>query len=258
MDDHSHISQNSTKYFLVIAIISGRDRGKMKIISWNCKMAYRKKAEHILRYHPDLVIVQECEKFEESPKTLWFGNNPKKGIGIFAYSDFKLEVHDKYSPSFRYVIPIKVSGPKNFNLFAVWAMNDTNDIKKRYIGQVYSALSYYDELLYHPSIIIGDFNWNAIWDIKPTYPLYGNLSDVISILSNKGIRSIYHEFYGEDFGKEKIPTFYMHHNQNKPYHIDYCFVSSVFKASYIEVGNFSDWIGKSDHVPIVLGLDLEL
>lgn len=97
-------------------------------------MAYRKKAEFIRKFHPDLVIVPECEYIEGSAKTLWFGNNPKKGIGIFAYSDFKLELHSEYNPSFKYIIPIKVSGPINFNLFAVWAMNDTNDVRKRYIG----------------------------------------------------------------------------------------------------------------------------
>ncbi len=90
------------------------------------------------------------------------------------------------------------------------------------------------------------------------YPLYGNLSDVINILRGKNLRSIYHEFHREDFGMESRPTFYMHHNQNKPYHIDYCFASSTFKANYIEVGNFSDWIGKSDHMPIILSLDLKL
>ncbi len=36
----------------------------MKIISWNCNMAYRKKADLILKYHPDLVVVPECEYFE--------------------------------------------------------------------------------------------------------------------------------------------------------------------------------------------------
>jgi exodeoxyribonuclease-3 len=221
-------------------------------------MAYRKKADLILRYHPDLVVVPECECFEESTKTLWFGDNPKKGIGIFAYSDFRLELHSEYSPSFKYIIPIKVSGPINFNLFAVWAMNDTDDPRKEYIGQVYSALRYYDELLNNPSIIIGDFNWNAIWDSKPSYPLYGNLRGCINILGDKGIRSIYHEYFDEDFGKESRPTFYMHHNQNKPYHIDYCFASNAFKANNMEAGNFGDWVRKSDHMPIILNLDLKL
>jgi len=82
-------------------------------------------------------------------------------------------------------------------------MNDANDVRKRYVGQVYSALSYYKELLANPTIIIGDFNWNAIWDSKPSYPLYGNLADVTNILGDKGIRSIYHEFFKRILGKNQ-------------------------------------------------------
>jgi endonuclease/exonuclease/phosphatase family metal-dependent hydrolase len=107
-------------------------------------------------------------------------------------------------------------------------------------------------VLEEPTVIIGDFNWNAIWDIKPSYPLHGNLADVIEILTAKGIRSLYHEFFNEDFGMETKPTFFMHHNHEKPYHIDYCFASSVLEVSSVEVGNFSDWVMRSDHVPIIV------
>jgi exodeoxyribonuclease-3 len=174
----------------------------MRIISWNYKMAYRKKAKLISGYSPDLVVVPECEYFGEgTDKNLWLGDNRKKGIGIFSYSEFQLELQKEYDPSFKYVIPIEVTGPLDFNLIAVWAMNDTKDVRKRYIGQVYSAVNHYVDLLKKPTIIIGDFNWNAIWDSKPSYPLCGNLVDVIKILGEKGIRSIYHEFFTEDFGR---------------------------------------------------------
>ena len=45
----------------------------MKIISWNCKMAFRRKAESLLKYHPDLAVVPECKYMgEHKPKRLWF------------------------------------------------------------------------------------------------------------------------------------------------------------------------------------------
>ena len=167
-------------------------------------MAYRKKAELILKYHPDLVIIPECEYLgEETTKKLWFGDNCKKGLGVFSYSDLELELHEEYNTSFKYVIPIKVKGPSDFfNLFAIWAMNDLKDTRKRYVGQVYSAITYYEELLNGPTIILGDLNWNVIWDVNPDYPLFGTLTEVIKILDNKNIRSAYHEFYKENFGKE--------------------------------------------------------
>ncbi len=39
----------------------------------------------IIKYHPNLAIIPECEYIEKSAKALWFGDNPKKGIGIGAY-----------------------------------------------------------------------------------------------------------------------------------------------------------------------------
>jgi len=219
-------------------------------------MAYRKKAEYILKYHPDLAIVPECEYMgEETTKRLWFGDNRKKGIGIFSYSDFDLELHKEYNPYFKYVIPIKVRGPFEFNLFAIWAMNDLQEVRKRYIGQIYSAIMHYKALLIKPTVIIGDFNWNAIWDAKPDYPLYGTLTDVIKILKAKSIRSVYHEFYNEPFGKERKPTLFMYHKESKPYHVDYCFASSDFNVTNLEVGYFEDWIKKSDHMPIIVIFD---
>ena len=101
-----------------------------------------------MKYHPDIVVVLECEYMgEETPKRLWFGDNCKKGIGIFSYSDFELELHEEYNPSFKYIIPIKIHGPLEFNLFAIWAMNDLQEVRKRYIGQFYSAIKHYKALL---------------------------------------------------------------------------------------------------------------
>ena len=34
-----------------------------------------------------------------------------------------------------------------------------------------------------------------------------------------------------------------------------CFASTDFEVSYVEVGNFDDWIGKSDHMPIIVTFD---
>jgi exodeoxyribonuclease III len=153
----------------------------MKIISWNCKMAFRNKLDFIREFNPDIVVVPECENLgNQTSNRLWFGENRNKGIGIFSYSDYEIELNSNYNPSFRYVIPIKVEGPINFNLLAVWAMNDSVDVRRRYIGQVWQAINYYKEFLTGPIIIIGDFNWNKIWDAKPSFPLYGNLTDLIT------------------------------------------------------------------------------
>ena len=80
----------------------------MKIITWNCNIAFRKKAEFILTHQPDILIVPECEnpgklKFNPGIRQptdfLWFGKNPTKGFGIFSYSDFRLRLLETYAPS---------------------------------------------------------------------------------------------------------------------------------------------------------------
>ena len=67
----------------------------MKVITWNCNMAFRKKADFILAHKPDILIVPECEHPDKllfaaetsKPKdALWFGKNRNKGFAIFSYA----------------------------------------------------------------------------------------------------------------------------------------------------------------------------
>ena len=216
-------------------------------------MAFRNKSNYVQKLNPDIVVIPECENFgNQTSHHLWYGENRNKGIGIFSYSDYEIELDPDYDSTFRYIIPIVVKGPISFNLLAVWAMNDSVDVRKRYIGQVWLAINYYKKFLEEPLIIIGDFNWNTIWDSKPSYPLYGNLTDVIKILKDDEIKSVYHSFYGEELGKETKPTLFMHHNKNKPYHVDYCFASKHFKPKNVKIGEYDDWTKKSDHMPLMI------
>ena len=58
--------------------------------------------------------------------------------------------------------------------------------------------------------------------------------------------------------KETQSTFYLQRKLEKPYHIDYVFASNKLLDSIkrIEVGKSSDWLGISDHMPIIVELDL--
>jgi len=232
----------------------------MKIVSWNCNMAFRKKAAKVLEFRPDLAIIPECESptkltFSDvsvEPKNkIWIGENHSKGIGIFSYSDLKITVHEFYDPKFRYVVPLRVRGKENFNLIAVWAMNNKEYPPQRYIGQVWLALQKYENLLSDSVLIVGDFNWNTIWDGSRN--LAGNLTLIVEFLKSKGISSLYHQFFSEDFGKETQPTFYMQRKIQQPYHIDYCFGSSDFadRLHLFEIGKHETWHQWSDHAPII-------
>jgi exodeoxyribonuclease III len=236
----------------------------MKVITWNCNMAFRKKYKNILSYEPDLLVIPECEHPENFKDTfysdvLWVGNNNKKGLGVFSFNDIKMSLHKSYREEYKYVLPIEIllNDKKIMTLIAIWAQDNKEVPKRRYIGNVWCALNHYKGLLETPIIIAGDFNWNVIWDIDK-YPLHGTLNDVINLLRFYDIHSTYHSIpdtlfnTNTEFGYEKDPTLFLLKKKEKPYHIDYIFASKNF-INNIElcfVGKYKDWISLSDHMPV--------
>ena len=233
----------------------------MKLITWNCNMAFRKKAGLILEHLPDILVVPECEhpqKLKFSPltrqatNTLWFGSNKNKGLGIFSYGNFRVSTLSNHNPRFRTIVPVMVKhGKRKFTLFAIWA-NNPNDPDGQYIEQVWKAIQHYDKILSSKkTILIGDFNSNTIWDRKRRV---GNHSTVVKVLETKGIFSSYHLFHNQVQGKEKHPTLFMYRHKNKPYHIDYCFLSKDLadKIESVEIGEPDYWTSHSDHVPLMV------
>ncbi len=237
----------------------------MKIITWNCQGAFRKKVEAILLLHPDILVVQECEhpdklnfnaSIRQPNDLLWFGDNQHKGLGVFSYSGYKFQLLDQHNAEIKYVIPISVTGGQlDFTLFAIWA-NNRNDPDGQYIEQVWKAVHHYDQLLNRGrTILTGDFNSNTIWDRRHRV---GNHSTVVDKLAKKNIYSVYHSHLKQEQGKEKHPTFFLQRNQNKPYHIDYCFALEYFadKVLNVEIGTYEDWISHSDHSPLTVNFNL--
>jgi exodeoxyribonuclease III len=171
----------------------------MRLITWNCNMAFRRKAGLILAYQPDIVVIPECECPEKLlfaaniPKPadlLWFGENKNKGLAIISYSDYRFQALENYNADLRMIIPIyATNGRFDFNLFAIWA-NNPDDKDGQYVEQVWKALSHYESLITNTkTMLVGDFNSNTIWDRK-SRP--GNHSDVVKLLEAKGIHSSYH------------------------------------------------------------------
>lgn len=227
-------------------------------------MAFRKKAELILAHKPDILVMQECEcieklKFDSDTQKpsdiLWFGDNQHKGMAILSYGGLKLKVLDEHNPALQMIVPISVTGSaQDIILFAVWAFNP-NDPDGRYVEQVWKAIHHYDGLLSSKNTILaGDFNSNTIWDRKRRA---GNHSNVVKYLEEKGIHSVYHLHHKQIQGKEQHPTFYLYRHRDKPYHMDYCFVSEDLadRVSAVEVGEHAFWCRYSDHVPLIVTIE---
>jgi exodeoxyribonuclease-3 len=238
----------------------------MKVITWNCNMAFRKKADHILAHQPDILIVPECEhpdklKFNtdtlKPTDTIWFGENKNKGIGIFSYSNFRFRLMRNHDPELKMIIPIAVTGGYfDFTLYAIWA-NNPNDPDGQYVEQVWKAIHHYDRKIKNKrTMLIGDFNSNTIWDRKYRE---GNHSNVVKRLAKKGIFSCYHLHYQQEQGREQHPTLYLYRHQDKPYHLDYCFASKDMteKIQSVEIGDYEDWKLHSDHVPVMVTFNRE-
>ena len=228
-------------------------------------MVYRRKANFLLAQKPDIVVVPECEhpdklKFESGVQIpndiFWFGKNQNKGLGVFSYSDYKFKLNESHRQEFRTILPLTVINKrKEFTLFAIWA-NNPEDKGYEYVGQVWKAINFYNDLLKNKrTILVGDFNSNTIWD-KPRRE--GNHSTVVEFLAKRGIHSTYHKFFNQIHGKEKHNTLYMYRHKNKPYHLDYCFASNdlIQKLKHVEVGKHKFWCKHSDHTPLIVTLDI--
>jgi len=220
-------------------------------------MAFRKKWKSILAINPDIITVQECEspeKFKEEHQIpnytsfLWYGENPNKGIAIISFNGYKLKLRNDYDPAYKYIIPLAVSGPMTFDLFAIWAMPDK--VKRHgYVGQIWRALQHYH--ITPKTVLVGDFNSNKIWDKERQD---GNHSAVITLLAQHGIISIYHELNKEEHGQEKTPTIFLLKQIAKPYHLDYCCCPTTWinSKTTIHIGDPKEWLKLSDHMPIIV------
>lgn len=233
----------------------------MKIVSWNCNGAFRRKYDYLSRFEADIYVIQECENPSErgdklyenwASSFLWIGANKHKGLGIFARGDIKLELlnwPDQFrDKQVRYFLPCRVNDA--FTLVGVWA-HFNQSTYFGYIGQFWKYLQLNRDNL-ASAIIAGDFNSNAKWHSSE---IWWNHSDVVSELEDLGIRSLYHQHFNEMHGAESIPTFFLQKNIEKPYHIDFVFAaeSTISTQRFsMEIGGAEDWLTLSDHLPVVL------
>jgi exodeoxyribonuclease-3 len=239
----------------------------MRIVAWNCNMAFDRKIDVLLALRPDIAVVCECAapdlfklrcaspRVESDP--VWVGRNKHKGLAVFAFNGYAARLAASYHPALRYVAPVHISGPIECNLLAVWAQNASAGVnRKRQLGPLRRALARYRGFLgERPTIVAGDLNSNTIWD-KPGWR--NNHTTTVGILAGLGLVSAYHAHRGEAHGAESVPTLYWRDRtkHGPTYHIDYVFLPErwIGKVTHLAIGAFEDWCGAglSDHVPIVV------
>ncbi len=231
----------------------------VKLMTWNCQGAFRKKYPLVAEIAPDLAVIQECEQLERIPwkqgrppsAALWFGENPNKGLGIFSWTDLAFQPLEEYDRTIRYCIPIRISAPYQFQLIAVWAM-DHKDDRHSYSGQVYQALGTYRGFIQTAdTVFLGDYNSS-----KRTTPKsrMGNHATITLDLNDLWLVSAYHQFTHERQGQEKRWTYFRGRKPDRPSHIDYAFIPSRWlrRLANVQVGDPQVWLQHSDHCPVIV------
>lgn len=231
----------------------------MKLITWNCKGAFYRKHDFAASLCPDVLVVPECEKistiaqpynFAPVRSLAWFGENSRKGLAVISYGDYSIKVHPSYDSRHKWIVPVSVSGPVSFLLFAVWTV-PLGPVGGRYVRPLLEALDFYTPLIGGAEVVwAGDFNSNYVFDRpRRTY----KFCDFVGRLSQQGLHSAYHSQRKCAHGEEAEKTFYLHHKENKGYHIDYVFTSGRLHPHglNVSVGSHADWSKRSDHAPLI-------
>jgi hypothetical protein len=229
----------------------------LRVVTWNCNGALRRKWRHVAALQADVYVIQECEEPSSSldadyqawaRRHLWVGDSRHKGLGVFVRGRHRLAGVDLQHAPWQLFLPCEVDG---WPLLTVWTKASSPDF--RYIGQLWQFLQLHPRFLDHPhAMAVGDFNGNAIWD---TDKRCWNHSDVVRELAAMGLQSCYHRHFDEAQGMESRPTYFQHRHPTRPYHLDYGFTGSAWRVRDVRIGGSRKWLAHSDHLPIALELE---
>ncbi|HET6762158.1 MAG TPA: endonuclease/exonuclease/phosphatase family protein [Longimicrobiaceae bacterium] len=228
----------------------------MRLVTWNCcKGRYEKKAPRAMALAPDVMVVQECARPREDAEGCgWTGENPNQGMAVVTSGGFSAVALPPLEDVPAYHLPYQVRGPVDFLLLSVWAQK--NKVYP-YVRGVYRAMERYaDAIRAQPTVVMGDFNSNTIWDHQ--HRRSRSHSDLVALLGEMGLVSAYHVHHAEVQGAESRPTYYHTWNRATGFHIDYCFIPREWTPHVVDVqvGGYEDWADASDHRPLIVDVRL--
>jgi exonuclease III len=235
----------------------------VRLITWNCARGFRTKAVAVAALRPDVLAVQELSRLDtlsevdgdlrptfrdhDQLQTQW-----SRGLGMFSFTGLQIEPADgdDHEESFR-----RYRASANGTAFQVvvlwtWPTEDPNR-SLHYRQAIDGAVRFRDWLSAVPTIVLGDFNDNASFK-KTAVP------ELAEKMAAAGLVSAYHAWTGEEFGHETRHTYFHHRRDDQGFHIDYCFLPERWAPfiSRVQVGEHPQWGALSDHMPLIVDLDL--
>jgi exonuclease III len=227
----------------------------MRIVTWNCNGAFGRKLPAILAWEPDLLVIQEASERDilalNEPFAHWVGRG-HKGLAVIGRRELGYRLDPSFDPDLPWFLPVHVG---SIRLLAVWASVLTNRL--RYVRLMHAAIDRYAAFLDTPNgLIAGDFNSNTVFDRK-----HGRLTHttLVDRLANLGYTSLWHHQHVERHGEESRPTFYLYRRRDRTWHLDYAFLgSNLLPDARITLGPPEDWLGLSDHLPLLVEIDQPL
>ncbi|WP_068269120.1 hypothetical protein [Aldersonia kunmingensis] len=231
-------------------------------------MALHRKTHLLAALEPTIAVLPESSSSAQTKSALeaigatsvaWIGGNPNKGLSVAAFGDWQLRIDGSYDPGYQWVMPVHVTGPAHIRMLAVWDMNHRGSGYQSALdfGSCRASIAHYEEFLSGDAdlvLISGDFNNSVNWD-KPTKR--AKFGDFMDELESRGFASAYHLQRGSERGNEADATLWWTRNSDKPYHIDYTFVSRPDAIDRVDVGAHSEWLAHSDHSPMTIDLRIQ-
>lgn len=245
----------------------------VRIATWNCHEGIKddpEKLQVIKNIDADILVLQEC--LEDDARKLgciWKKSNTSRGIGVIFRKEFTLETAPKDTfPDISAVkFSVKKSGSFIFNIVCVWLKQKNGSYDEAMESATPTLLNLVAQ---RPCLVLGDFNfwvgpYIGIENFKgvQTPCQYAGknyfFARFVCKLYKMGMVSAQHELKNELWGNEEGKT---HRNRNgRLFMDDYIFAprewiakdtSKMIKTGY----NFTDKLIPSDHLPVVLDIQL--
>lgn len=141
----------------------------MRIVTWNCNGAFRRKFQLLDHLGADVLIIQECEEPNESAAEynawagnhLWTGAYKTKGLGIFVKGGHTLDRLDWPADGASLFLPSRVNN--NLDIIGVWTQLGKS-VRDGYVAQLWKYLQLNHINFGEKTLLAGDFNSNSQFD----------------------------------------------------------------------------------------------